>query len=36
MSDKTKPQAQPRPQPDTKPQPETAKQAVQQSMDRRW
>jgi hypothetical protein len=36
MSDKPKPQAQPRPQPDTKPQPETAKQALQQSMDRRW
>jgi hypothetical protein len=36
MSDKPKPQAQPRPQPDSKPQPETAKQALQQSMDRRW
>ena len=36
MSDKPKPQVQPRPQPDTKPQPETVKQALQQSMDRRW
>jgi hypothetical protein len=37
MNDKPKSQAEPqRPQPATTPPPETAKQALQQSMDRRW
>jgi hypothetical protein len=36
MNEKSKSQQQPRPQPVAPPTPETAKQALQQSMDRRW
>ncbi len=36
MPEKPKTQQSPRPQPATTPAPDTARQALQQSMDRRW
>jgi hypothetical protein len=36
MNDATKPKPRPRPQPESTPVRETAREALQQSLDRRW